>query len=67
MVEKSNQKKIGTARKDLGMSLGTRRYAMQVAGRVRDNNRRQLTRQKYTSHSFFSFIYSLLTQRDCVL
>ena len=61
MGEKSNQKKFGPARKDLGMSLGTRRYAMQVAGRLRDDNRRQLTRQKYTSHSFFSFIYSLLT------
>ena len=67
MVEKSNQKKIATAREDLGMSLGTRRYAMKVAGRVRDDNRRQLTRQKYTSHSFFSSIYSLLTQQDCVL
>ena len=59
MVEKSNQKKIGTARKDLGMSLGTQRYAMQVGGRVRDDNRRQLTRQRYTSHSFFSFILIL--------
>ena len=67
MVEKSNQKKIGTARKDLDISLGTRRYAMQVAGRVRDDNRRQLTREKYTSHCFFSFICSLLTQQDCVL
>ena len=67
MVEKSNQKKIGTARKDLGISLGTQRNAMQLAGRVRDDNRRQLTRQRYTSHSFFSFIYSLLTQQDCVL
>ena len=49
------------------MSLGTQRYAMQDAGRVRDDNRRQLRRQRYTSHSFFSFIYSLPTQQDCVL
>ena len=48
------------------MSLGTQRYAMQVAGRVRDDNRRQLTRQRYTSDSFFSVIYSLLTQQDCL-
>ena len=35
------------------MSLGTQRYAMQAAGRVRDDNKRQLTRQRYTSHSSF--------------
>ena len=68
MVEKSNQKKkIGTARKDLGMSLGTRRYAMQVAGRVRDDNRRQLTRDKSTLVilSFPLFTLFLLNKIVC--
>ena len=47
------------------MSLGTQRYAMQVAGRVRDDNRRQLTRQRYTSHSFVSFTLFLLNKIVC--
>ena len=36
MFEKSNQK-IGTAPKDPGKSLWPQCYAMQVAGRLRDN------------------------------
>ena len=42
IFEKSNQKKIGTARKDLGTSLGPQSYAMQVD----DDNRRRLRRQR---------------------
>ena len=62
MFEKSNRKKIGTARKDLGTSLEPQCYAMQVAGHVRDDNRRQLRRQ---SLSFPLFTLFLLDKIVC--
>ena len=43
--EKKMHKNFFMAREDLGTRLGRKCYAIQVAGRVRDDNRRQLRRQ----------------------
>ena len=57
MVEKSNQKKIGTARKDLGMSLET--ALRNASSWSRKRWQQEITHQTKVHWSFFLFLYLL--------